>query len=285
MVNRNFYVSLLVLVPEPVVMTNLPGPVQLAIHTEMRDVRNGRAFGRTDSAVVERQFNQILVRYEDVLPLERQPGDWKYAQILPILGWVRTNDRLRVLQNLCRRPADDKGDQCGTDTATLKGLAFNTLWTEMAGLAAAFEIVSASVDLPRWSPPRLPETQLAILIDDGESGSRVQLGGVRGLDGADLAATLRVTAKKPLVGAGSDSGGYPLRAEQIALTGSGRDIVLDFPSLGKLSLDPNEIELDVWRVGDRRYFTATAPAERACRIFDEKSYEPNFKEDSIGQQL
>lgn len=102
-----------------------------------------------------------------------------------------------------------------------------TLWVELVSLMVGSQFSAASFDLPQ-RPDALIPAQDGVMVDDGEAGATVTLGGGQGLSGPRMSAVLTVAGPKP----------YTFRAERISVTDGGREVALVFPSLAAFGLTP-----------------------------------------------
>jgi hypothetical protein len=251
MVNRNYSVSLLLLVPRPLAELPEHGAVRIMARTDMRRITDGSTFPQQTDMVVER-FKNTLRTYDSFIGNKSNDNRWDLATVTDLLAGVLDGD-----QTLFCEKVDPTAGLCRPEANGKPNPAMQALWTDLAQLAAAFDVHTASIDLPIYAPPALPKQQLVVVQDDHASGkATVQLEAGKGLLPTQLSGRLDIVTKLPLAGTRVSANTYPLLAEKVTVAEGGRDVTLTFPSPGKLGFLAGNIErigVSLTYEGDPRY--------------------------------
>lgn len=243
-INRNYFVSLLVLVPSAVAAFEPPPKLNLIVETKFRNIATGAELPALGSRELDEYANIKLGRFTKFVP---GTSGWNEEKWLRILSAVTRGDVDAVKRQIGWYIASDSGkpglkenEHCHSTSADpFCDIVFQAMWTRLASLAASIDLHAAEVDLPTYRLPSLPEEQLVLALDDGDTGTRIRLVGGRGLDPRSLAATLHVKPTTALVGTSMPASGYVLPFEEISTGNGGSDVLIKFPSLAKMGFVPD----------------------------------------------
>lgn len=273
MVNRNYSVSLLLLVPRPLAELDEHGTVRIMARTDMRRITDGSTFPQQTDMVVER-FRNTLRAYDGLIGKKSDDDQWSFAAVTNLLAGVLDGDQTLFCQKI-----DPKAGLCKPGENGNPNPAMQALWTDLAQIAAAFDVHTASIDLPIYAPPALPKQQLVVVQDDHASGkATVQLEAGKGLVPTRLSGRLDIVTKLPLAGTRVAANTYPLLAEKVTVAEGGRDVTLTFPSPGKLGFLAGNIErisVSLTYEGDPRY------KEKRKSVIQASSAQPSTLSDPI----
>lgn len=259
MVNRNYFITLLLLVPEPSALKEPPrrGAVRLLARSDLRRIYDGAVYPEQLGIVRERFLAQIK-RYNPYL--EHGNSDtayWDDDRVLKTLVSVLDGNQKAALEHI--KPK-------GNASNGIEEMVLASLWVDLSLLASSFDIQTATIDLPSYAAPSLPSEQLALVFDDAKLGTTtVRLQNGQGLRADRVAAHLHVTTKIPLRASPSGHRLYPVVATKVAVDDDGRSVVLSFPSLAQIGVDHDNIEsmdVVVSRFDYPRYATYVKPQNR-----------------------
>lgn len=271
MINRNYFVTMLMLIPEPLVAVSQPGTIRLIAHTDMRQITDGAKFPPQFHLVGERFLAQLKEYDAFLAPESKSTAEWSLERMIGVLAQVMQNDQagfdqtIKLASDLSakdtspisyRKPIDAHDNRV-VDSK----LILHSLWTELAALAASFDLHIATIDLPRYQAPRLPATQIALVRDNPASGTAsVLLQAAKGLTHERVSGQLTLITKTSLPGGWAPDKVYPFAATKVAVASDGSAVALSFPSLAKLGLNATNIsrlEVELFREIDPRYESYT----------------------------
>jgi hypothetical protein len=94
------------------------------------------------------------------------------------------------------------------------------IWIDLASLMIGSQYAGASFNLPKYTPPRISEDQVVLIIDDDKAHATARLRDGQGLVINRMNAVLTIGKDDEL----------PLIAERISLSEDGRGVTIEFPS-------------------------------------------------------
>ena len=278
MVARNYNVTVVVLVPDPVAKQTRPWLSVLG-KTELRNVNTGELLSQDRQQVAIAKLRQL--RTIHWLPgWEGKSDQQMYASALPLAYLVSSNStkafcekstevfaveflvepKIGLPDCLSVDPTENEKVQTPQNDRERKESNFknsiSTFWNDMSGLAASFELSSAWLELPRVDAPALPPQQSVVLLDDGKEATVARLWGGYGFMKPEVGAWLRVHVKRAPVGARADQKTYDLTPIAVDLPADTRNLELRYPSIASYGIKPEQVafvELWIGLAKDTRY--------------------------------
>lgn len=275
MVARNYNVTVVVLVPDPVAKQQRAW-LSVIGKTELRNVDTGEVIDKNRRPEAIRRLRQIQKLYR-IPAWDGKSDDQIYAWSEELAYKIASNkteqfcEMAREAFHAYNAPLnclsfDPQGSAGETDEVAYFGNVASTFWNDMSGLAAGFELSSAWLELPRVDAPALPPQQSVAVLDDGKDATVARLWGGYGFTSPEVGAWLRVHVKKAPAGAKVDQTTYDFAPTAVNLPAGTRNLELRYPSLAFYGFKPDQVsfvELWVGLATDNRY--GLAPTSSVAR--------------------
>lgn len=255
MVARNYNVTLLVMVPEDPKKYPKTNPEHVSLSTdkvlyigdieqlritgsvEYRDAETGELLGREGRGELPKIVQSI---FEKVSGKKLKVGD-RRARLLMTAIFVNDFDWFSgLISGEAPIFKSDKFEEL--DKTNLEIRAPANLWNALLERNASSGFFGERIDIPKRPPPKFPDDQTVLLLDDGKIRTQAHLGGGEGLSPKNIVAALTV----PLSGGGTAS----LPATDVQVTADRRGLLLKFESLASWGVKPSGISKESRQIKD-----------------------------------